>query len=430
MSFADKYLLKNTFNDSRIQASHWLDLDFFIPAKPASNLGCVVVIPAYNESGIIHCLESLKNCQPPKQAVEVLIVVNFSESESKTSKEFNLALYDILCKWSLLNSTVPLSFYPILANNLPKKHAGAGLARKLGMDLAIQRFNYLNKPNGLILSLDADSLVSSHYFKKVEEFLSTSPKSYGCIFNFAHPLADPTEKHLESQAIALYELHLRLYKQLLKATGFPHYHFTIGSCFAVKALPYVRYGGMNKRQAGEDFYFLHKLYPDGNFRFIKEVCVFPSSRVSDRVPFGTGPMVRQIIENKGKLLTYNPASFVELQQFFQKATVLYNSNQNALLDVLSSLPKHFRTYLLSIGIIEHLAEINSNTASLPSFMKRFLRWFDAFQIIKYLNHCKQSHHPDVPVLEAAHDFLASTNRPFGDSLLETLEIFRKLDLES
>ena len=41
---------------------------------------------------------------------------------------------------------------------MPAKDAGVGLARKTGMDEALYRFNMLGKPEGIILSYDADSL--------------------------------------------------------------------------------------------------------------------------------------------------------------------------------------------------------------------------------------------------------------------------------
>ena len=41
--------------------------------------------------------------------------------------------------------------------------------------------------------------------------------------------------------------------------GYPDSIYTIGSAFAVRAEAYMKQGGMNRRQAGEDFYFLYKL---------------------------------------------------------------------------------------------------------------------------------------------------------------------------
>ncbi|NJK86994.1 MAG: hypothetical protein HC906_14465 [Bacteroidales bacterium] len=57
------------------------------------------------------------------------------------------------------------------------------------------------------------------------------------------------------EAISKYELYLRVHTAFLRLIGFPNSFFTLGSCFAVKAKSYTEIGGMNKRHAGEDFYF-------------------------------------------------------------------------------------------------------------------------------------------------------------------------------
>jgi hypothetical protein len=46
---------------------------------------------------------------------------------------------------------------------------------------------------------------------------------------------------------------------------FSYAYHTVGSAMAVKAYQYVKVGGMNRRQAGEDFYFIQKLVHSGNF---------------------------------------------------------------------------------------------------------------------------------------------------------------------
>ena len=73
--------------------------------------------------------------------------------------------------------------------------------------------------------------------------------------------------------------------------GLPYSYHTIGSAFAVTAKAYARQGGMNRRKAGEDFYFINKLIKGENFGEITNTTVFPSPRTSNRVPFGTGKAI-------------------------------------------------------------------------------------------------------------------------------------------
>ena len=76
-----------------------------------------------------------------------------------------------------------------MAEPLPVKGWGVGLARKTGMDEAVRRFNQINKPDGVILNLDADCLVARNYFVSVyNEFLRKKERS-ACSIYFEHPLS-------------------------------------------------------------------------------------------------------------------------------------------------------------------------------------------------------------------------------------------------
>ena len=44
----------------------------------------------------------------------------------------------------------------IITDELPTKHAGVGLARKIGMDEAVRRLEEAGKTKGLILNVDSD----------------------------------------------------------------------------------------------------------------------------------------------------------------------------------------------------------------------------------------------------------------------------------
>ncbi len=120
--------------------------------------------------------------------------------------------------------------------------------------------------------------------------------------------------------ITLYELHLRYYIQGLRYSGFPYAFHTVGSAIAVKAFQYVKAGGMNRRQAGEDFYFVQKLVPLGGYFALNSTTVYPSPRESFRVPFGTGAAISRLMNNPGEeFLTYNFEAFRELRSLFTTA---------------------------------------------------------------------------------------------------------------
>jgi hypothetical protein len=225
----------------------------------------------------------------------------------------------------------------------------------------------------------------------------------------------------------LYELYLRYYRYALEATGFPDAFYTIGSCFSIRASVYAQQGGMNKRQAGEDFYFLNKIYPLGNCRHLNHIAVYPSSRPSDRVPFGTGPSIIKIQE-QGEWPTYRPEYFSHLKQFFGQIPQCFGAKPETWQEVYQALHASISAFITKKLFMDKMEELNRNTASAASFMQRFFRWFDAFQIIKYLNF---NHNPKnkIPVTDAAYQFLCQqhSNAVFTKNTYQLLMYFRSLE---
>jgi hypothetical protein len=401
----------------------------FIQAPPSGLLRSVVVVPAYMENSILRTLFSLKNCTLPNGVVEVLILINFPENEPTENKEQSRELHKDLERWAKENSVGKMKFIPLLAADLPLKHAGAGMARKIGMDQALQRFNTIGQPKGLILSLDADSVVDPNYFTAIEEKIYGKDEYGGCILNFQHPISGNEFLPETYLAIVQYELHLRYYKQILKYTGFPYYQFTIGSCFGVRADLYARMGGMNRRKAGEDFYFLHKMFPHKPFADIYNTCVYPSPRPSMRVPFGTGATITQMLNNKSeKFLTYSPEAFFELKQFLSLINQFCSNSKIEIEKAILGLPAILSQFLIENDIIAKIDEIKMNTASADKFIKRFYEWFDGFMVVKFLNYSHTTTYAKLPVEEAIAQFLIKSGyNELPEGAENLLSFFRKLD---
>ena len=73
---------------------------------------------------------------------------------------------------------------------------------------------------------------------------------------------------------------------------------------AVRVDAYCRMGGMNRKKLEKTFIFL-QVFGNWQVRRVKKALVFPSSRKSNRVPFGTGKAVNQIILNNQNFQTYS-----------------------------------------------------------------------------------------------------------------------------
>jgi len=184
------------------------------------------------------------------------------------------------------------------------------------------------------------------------------------------------------------------YKNALEFCGYPYPMFTVGSAFAVTAGAYVKRGGMNRRQAGEDFYFLQNLAQLGMVGEIRSTKVFPSARLSNRVPFGTGPILQKWMEGKEDLSkAYNFEAFSDLKDFFDVKDQLYLIEKQDYKLFLMKLPLSIGNFLIEDDFWKEITDLNKNCSSLKSFQTRFFQKFNAFKILKFLNFCHPLFYP-------------------------------------
>jgi hypothetical protein len=304
-----------------------------------------------------------------------------------------------------------------------------GLARKTGMDEAVRRFDFLNKPYGIILNLDADCKVKSNYFTAVYGEMHDRKDRSACSIYFEHPISGKEFTGQIYKSITLYELHLRYYLQGLAFTGFPYVQHTVGSAIGVKALPYVKSGGMNRRMAGEDFYFIQKLLPAGGFFNLNKTTVIPSPRSSARVPFGTGVTILRMTQGNNEiLLTYNPEAFIELKLLFSLIDRIFLCSIDDQDFAFHDLPQGIRQFVRIEEWTTKIREIRSNTSGIQSFRKRFFGWFNMFKIVKYLNSVHSTLFQKRPVDQCALEFLKALGIDFkSDDPVELLEFYRLLE---
>jgi hypothetical protein len=372
----------------------------FIHTGPTPGTRMIVMIPCLNEPEIIRTLESLWNCDFPESACETIVVVNESENSLEEVKAANEKTYVQLLQWKQQNDRAGMVLYPIYARSVDPKSAGAGMARKIGMDEAIRRFNDLNRPNGILISLDADCLVSPDYLQVIARTFNSDKRCFAATLNFRHQEPETADEK-QRLGIRLYEDYLHYYKKALDFAGFPNSIYTIGSAFAVRADAYVKQGGMNRRQAGEDFYFLNKLTGLGEITEITEAFVYPSARVSDRVPFGTGAAMNKWMNAETDLtLTYNFNAFLDLKKLFDQVNSLFRVDAETYSEIKAALPKSIADYFKMIDFERKLDEINKYSSSLSAFRKRFFQFFDAFVIMRFLNIAHQDYYQRQDLSEA------------------------------
>ena len=374
MGFASAYLEKQK------------DFTESISEKVSEEIKFIIIIPCFNEPNITETLESLWKCQRPKSNVEVIVIINSGINASTEVINQNKKTYSELINWTENNPSPFIQLFVILKENIISKNEGAGYARKLGMDEAIYRFNKNNKEDGVIISLDADTTCKPNYLIEIEQAFTQKPLTNALTIYFEHPIYGVDFESSVYFAITQYELYLRYYRRALIYSGFPYHYYTIGSCFAVTAKAYIKQGGMSRKQAGEDFYFLQKIFSLGNIEELNSTCVYPSPRPSDRVPFGTGPFIQTAIKEPNQpLLTYNIESFTNLKNLFKIIDQLYRISSSDLNEYFYQLPLPVADFLSQNDFFDAVREINANSSNVKAFKKRFFEWFNAFRIIKYLN---------------------------------------------
>ena len=391
-------------------ATSWLEKRALFPEllneAPDHQTGIIIVVPAYDEPGIATLLDSLASCSEPQCRVELIVIVNAHQSADSESLKNNTICFNNFVKWKEENRGCFFRAYCIDVGTPSISGWGVGLARKTGMDEALRRFDFIEKPGGVIVSLDADCTVEKNYLISICDELYKRKERNACSIGFRHPISGSEFSEDVYKYITLYELHMRYFYQGIIYSGFPDAYHPIGSAIAFRASAYLKAGGMNRKQAGEDFYFIQKLVPQGGYFELNSTTVHPSPRTSGRVPFGTGSVIARLLSGtKNSFLTYNTSAFRELRLLFSGIENLFSTDEDGIIDFYNNLPPGVKSFTSLQEWIAKITEIKENTSGESSFRKRFFGWFNMFRIVKYLNHVHSGMFEKQQVTDAACDLL-------------------------
>jgi glycosyltransferase involved in cell wall biosynthesis len=391
-----------------------------IKSAELNSIFAVIVIPAIREyENIKKLLNSLaQNSQKYFSSVLVVFVINNSALSSAEIKEDNkksinllssiidnnLSIEDVLidkiCKSGLKIGLIDASS---AGKELPKKDAGVGLARKVGMDLALKTLDYNYTGKKILICLDADCTVDSNYITEIVEHFNAK-NLFAAVVNFAHETDNCDE---ELKAITCYEIFLRYYELGLKFAGSPFSFPTIGSTMVCDYLSYIKSEGMNKRKAAEDFYFLEKLAKNYPVEKIQTTTVYPSSRRSWRVPFGTGQRINRFIAGiQNEYLLYDPKCFFILKEWLK----IFNNDAmysvSSLLKSAKEIDKHLFTFLSDQEFGDDWQRILDNSKTIEQIQRQRVRWFDGFRTLKLIHFFRENAYPMINMFTALDIFLS------------------------
>ena len=376
-----------------------------------SSMHISIIIPSYHEPNIADTLWDLEKAYVESPvSLSVYVILNDSERDAETVRAHHRSqLLEI--------DALPLSFSMDVIHlaHVQHKKAGVGHARKTGMDRAVGERGA--DRSHVLVCLDADCRVRKDYLKGWTQIYKNREID-AAVMQFEH-LTDSGSEPLD-QAIIEYESHLRYYHQLQYLSGYPHAMQPIGSCLSVRADFYQKIGGMNRRKAGEDFYFLQKCQLNGTVAHASNSKVYPSNRVSKRVPFGTGRAMMERLVNPTQF-TYDFACLPLLKDVVSALSQTGSEPEQ----LWQSLPTHSRPFFETEGLWNHWIETARHTRTPEAFSDRIFRWFHPFRFMKLMHHLRDSVWPSVPIEHALHDYYVFRDQPSPQSMEQALQDLRK-----
>lgn len=379
-----KYLQKNK--------SHPLE-----PCLPNfSQKRLAIVIPVQNEEKLLpETLHSLAQ-QPDEYLAQTIILLCIND---KPDTSFNFEENQrILQKLRQADTHVISTLIPgnhlfwINATRtgiLLPKPGGVGHARKLGFDTLVAEFGWRETPI-LLASLDADTTVETNYLETLLN-LSHSDSTYsGFVIPFQHRCIEPELQPF----INCYDAYLKAYVNGLQYAKSPYAYQTLGSAMGTTLKQYIKVNGMKTQCGGEDFYFLQALRKTGPIIELPTQ-VFPAARLSDRVPFGTGPRLKELAEGHS-LMHYELKHFDELKHVLSIINDCNTENRLQLpnqFEILLS-PKA-NLFFAQRNFAEVWQKIMTNTPKTDAHTRQaFHAWFDAFKTLKFIHFMCDYHQTD------------------------------------
>ncbi|PCI60990.1 MAG: hypothetical protein COB35_07385 [Gammaproteobacteria bacterium] len=346
----------------------------------------VVIIPAFKESNLF--VERFCHSVLASQNVLFIIVINQPDNYSDSGLQQSLwqqCLHVGVLSWQNKNMTLvdidesnsSLLLVDRFSTPIAVKQ-GVGLARKIGADIALALMSVQNITSRWLYSSDADAHLPDDYFSSLSSLENNVVVAY---FNFDHFSSD-IKIH---QANQLYQTSLRYYVAGLEYAGSAYAFYTIGSILAFDGNAYAMARGFPKRSAGEDFYLINKLAKLGEVKFIRDTYIKIDARTSDRVPFGTGPAVNNILAlqaNNQAYCYYDPQVFELLKETLIDFKTLWQ-NREQLPQWLAQRKNIVQLSLLAIGLTNFVNKQSGEKQS--QFEKQLTVWFDAFKTLKFIH---------------------------------------------
>ena len=295
---------------------------------------------------------------------------------------------------------------------LPSRQ-GVGLARKIGADVALELIAAGQVGHPFVAMTDADARLPADYFVRIAKL---PPTCSAAVFPFWHA---PGGQADIDRATALYELRLRYFQRGLAWARSPYAFHTVGSTMVVHALCYAQVRGVPRRRAGEDFYLLGKLSKLRPLVRLGGAPVRLRSRLSERVPFGTGSESAKLARG-AELVLYHPDCFAAVREVTQGLAGLAtqwrgagrSAPEPAAADFMSRLTAPVRGFFEAQGALAAWQQLGDQAPNPVARLRRLHDWFDGFRTLKLIHHVRDRLPPSPPWPDVIRD------APFMDEVAD------------
>ncbi|HDP35372.1 MAG TPA: hypothetical protein ENN29_09715 [Candidatus Hydrogenedentes bacterium] len=388
---------------------------------------CAVVIPALAEHAcLFDTLFALTASSSAAVAsTQVIIVINNRKPPHAAADDIadNTRTLEALKQCAAQHVFAPLRLAWADAASpgceLPEKE-GVGLARKIGGDHALRLFAAAGKPGAPIVHLDADSPPAPGYLDAILAFYASGAQ-WGGYAAYQHPTDAATR---QGRVMIAYEIYLRYHELSLQYAGSPYAYPALGSVMSSAARAYAAAGGMNRRCAGEDFYFMQQLVKTGVLRQIPHALVYPSGRQSQRTPFGTGRAVTAGNNDAHVFASlFHPESYEVLRRWLALAAEAITLPGGAVLDRAAGIHPELVRLLEKRGFTKAWERIAVNHPEPANRLRQFHVWFDGLRAIQLVHHLRDTAFPNVSASEA---IAALSARLESDKTIRLRALYQKI----
>ncbi|MDD4208724.1 MAG: glycosyltransferase family 2 protein [Bacteroidales bacterium] len=258
-------------------------------------------------------------------------------------------------------------------NGWSDKKSGVGIARKT---IADEILMYASDTD-IFISMDADTLFENNFVQEIVHNFHSFPEAVAMNLPYYHSLSG---NETQDRALLRYELYLRNFMLNMLHVNSPYAFAAFGSAIACKIKDYKAVRGFDTQIAGEDFYFLQKMAKYGKIKLHTDVNVFPSSRFSERVAFGTGTALADFQKN-----TYRRYPFFHFSSFDN----IYKTY--LLIDELftKDIENEFLEFQKNNCKVDlNWGKLRNNYKTIPMFTKAFHHKIDGLRLFQFVRYAQ------------------------------------------